>query len=73
MKRFISWLGRLFTGWFNVLTKKKSEEAERRYKICMECTNKARIANNTYMCLSCGCILSAKCASPKEVCDLNKW
>lgn len=73
MKRFFKWVKRFLTGWYNVLSGKQSEEAKRRLYICMECDNKTRISKKDYFCNSCGCILRAKCASPEETCDLNKW
>ena len=73
MKRFFNWLKRVYVGWKNVLTDNISDETKRRYEICMNCNDKLQLTKSEYVCSHCGCVLRAKCASPKEQCDMNKW
>lgn len=70
---FFKWIGRVITGWWNVITKNETSEAKRRYDICMKCNEKLKIGRNTYICSLCGCFLKAKCASPDEKCLNDKW
>jgi len=63
----------VFVGWWNVITNNQTEEARKRYEICMQCDKKKKIGKNNYICSICGCVLKAKAASPEEKCDLNKW
>lgn len=73
MIAFFDWVGRVITGWWNVIIKKESEEAKERYSICMKCDKKIKMGRNTYICSECGCFLRQKSASPNEKCVLNKW
>lgn len=73
MIRLFKWIGRVFTGWYNVITKKETEESKRRYFICMKCDEKLKIGKDTYICSKCGCFLKAKCSSPEEKCLMSKW
>jgi len=73
MIRFFNWIGRVIVGWWNVITHKESEEAKRRYSICMECEDKVKVSKKEWICSHCGCFLRAKCASPDEKCLMNKW
>lgn len=72
MWQVIAWIGRVITGWWNVITKKETPEAKRRYNICMDCKEKIKVGKD-HICSQCGCFLKAKTRSPKEKCLLNKW
>lgn len=72
MIRFFAWIKRVLVGWFNVIIKKETPEAKRKYKICMECNEKIKIGRS-WVCSQCGCFLNAKTRSPEEKCMLNKW
>ncbi len=73
LKQLFNWIKRVIIGWWNVITNKESEEAKRRYSICMKCDVKIKISRNEYICSKCGCFLRAKSRSPEEKCVLNKW
>jgi len=53
------------------------ELAEKRYKICNDCSSKKSILSNAAwaeVCGECGCPLKAKVFSDVyNPCDLNKW
>ena len=73
LKYLFNWIKRVIIGWWNVITNKESEEAKRRYSICMKCDEKIKIGRKEYICSKCGCFLRAKSRSPEEKCLLNKW
>lgn len=69
----INWIGRILTGWYNKLTGKNQEIANKRLQICMACEYKRHLLGDEYICSLCGCVLSAKTRVNEEKCELNKW
>lgn len=69
----IRWLKRVIIGWWNVITKKESEEAHRRYEICMKCDKRLKMGNGAGICSLCGCPIISKTRSPEEKCLNGKW
>ena len=72
MIAFFKWLGRVFTGWWNVIIDKQTPEFKKRLEICMECKDKVKIGKS-WWCSRCGCEIHAKTKSPKEKCLNGKW
>lgn len=73
MRKVIDWIGRVITGWWNVITKQNTPEFQKRLEICMECKDKVKLGKNVYICSLCGCEIHAKTKSPKEKCLNGKW
>ena len=47
-----------------------SEDAEKRYSICLECPH---LINLTKQCKKCGCFMSAKTKIAAATCPVGKW
>ena len=52
------------------IQKASSEEASRRYNICLSCDKLIKL---TKQCKECGCIMAAKTKLQNATCPLNKW
>lgn len=59
-------------GWFNKITNKEEELAQKRLKICKKCSDKEVILNQE-ICGICGCVLDAKARVKDEKCLKGKW
>lgn len=77
MERTVRKIGRIFKGWFKVLTFQDSKEAKRKRTICSECDRK-KFKLNWFgswflaVCMECGCPIVAKSRSGDD-CPLKKW
>jgi uncharacterized paraquat-inducible protein A len=62
----------ILSGWFNLITRRKKDQAQKRLTICGGCELKEQMMG-VEVCGACHCPLQAKVRAKGESCPLNKW